>query len=563
MKTRMSLGVQLGRIMGIAILLMVVLLGASLYNFNNSSKAYENMLSGPVLRTIALQKAQDDFHQGLSEFRGYMAYNNVQYAQNSLKLFEQSNNEVKKFTEEVTTTESKEAGQQLQTATSAYIDDIKQIINLKQAGDSMHIPLLASTIQKTKTINELSDKAMQAQNKTLQELVYQLNQKQVTVFTSIIVSCVVGIIIIIVLLIWYSRKLVGRISNLQNNITALSKLDLSAADVQATRDDEIGDMANAIIEMKDALKKIVRSVKGEADNLAASSEEFSSSVGEQLQVSENIAKTITDVAGGSERNTKEITEISSIIEEIGARSEEMSASTSHVNNVTHDAVDDANKGMHLIDKLVSQNTTIEKTMGDITKVSKSLVKRSEDIQQIITTISDIAGQTNLLALNAAIEAARAGEAGKGFSVVAEEVRKLAEQSSEATSNIEGIIGRMTTDIQFAVNVVADANKEVVAGKSATDKTQQGFKSIIGKLDDVKSGIEQISHAVDETAHGMQSVVNSVQNISAVAEDTGANTQTVAASAQEQSASLHELSSGAESLAKMATELNGITAEFKI
>lgn len=202
-------------------------------------------------------------------------------------------------------------------------------------------------------------------------------------------------------------------------------------------------------------------------------------------------------------------------------------------------------------------------MSDITQVSEALVKRSDDIQQIVTTIRSIAGQTNLLALNAAIEAARAGETGRGFAVVAEEVRKLAEQSAAATNHIEEIINKMTADIQFSVDVVTKANVEVAAGKTATNETQQGFQSIIGKLAQVKTGIEQISRAVDETAQGMQSVVNNVQNIGTVAEETSASVQTAAAASEEQSASLHQVSSSSDSLAKMATDLNKITARFKI
>lgn len=461
------------------------------------------------------------------------------------------------------TTGNKQAGESLQEEMRSYIDQMKQIIELKKQNQMQDNNQLNVLRKKTEVVNALFNKTMDLQAETLQKKINTLNDKEETIFKSVILTSIVGILLIIAILFLYSRNLSRRIQSLQTNILSVSKLDLSHPDVQATRNDEIGDMAGEIIKLKKALRDIVGLLRNNADVLAASSEELSSSVEEQMQVSESVAKTITEVSAGADKNTQNITEISSVIEQVGASTEEMSASASHVNQVTQDAVGDADNGMQLIHRLVAQNDTIQTSMSDITNVSESLVQGSGDIQQIITTIRSIAGQTNLLALNAAIEAARAGEVGRGFAVVAEEVRKLAEQSADATNTIGEIIEKMTADIQFTVDVVAKANQEVVAGKAATDATQQGFQTIISKLSEVRSGMGQISQAVDETAHGMQSVVNNVQNIGSVAAETSSSAQTVAAAAEEQSASLHEVSASSDALAQMAADLNAITAKFKM
>ena len=560
---RIPIGLQLGSIIAMTILLLTILLGVSLYEFKEISEAYQYMLSGPIQRTTAMLKAQDDFHLGQSDMRAYVGYGEERYARSTIKYLEASHEVVKKYIATVTTVEGRQTGEKLQIAMDEYISDLKRAIVLKQANDPSYATVLSAGRQKTDMVNELFDKAQVYQDAALKQLVQQANEKQSKVFMAILGVSAVGTLCIIILAVWYSRKLSSRMKHLREILLTISALDLSQKDVHATRNDEMGDMAEAAIKMKLALRDIVGQIRHNADSVAASSEELTSSVDQQLQVSENIAKTVTEVAAGAVQNTTNITEISAVIQEVNAGAEEMSASASQVNQVTREAVNHADQGMQLIEKVVVQNETIEHSMAEITKVSDSLVKGSANIQEIIGVISSIAGQTNLLALNAAIEAARAGEAGRGFAVVAEEVRKLAEQSADATNHIGEIINRMTTDIRFTVDVVSKTNSEVVAGKAAADETQKGFSAIIRKLDETRDGIEKIALAVDETAKGMQSIVNNVQNISAVAEETGASSETVAASAEEQTASLNEVHSNAEALAKMAIELNEITARFRV
>ena len=267
--------------------------------------------------------------------------------------------------------------------------------------------------------------------------------------------------------------------------------------MHATRNDELGDMAEAIVVMKISLRNVVGQVQTGAGTLAASCEELTSTVEEQLRTSEVIARTTGDIAAGSVNNTTQITDISTVIEKITADTTQMSGIADTVNATAQNAVDSANRGMQLIRNLVSQNENIEKSMQDITTVSTSLVGGSTKIQEIVTVISNIAGQTNLLALNAAIEAARAGEAGRGFAVVAEEVRKLAEGCANATNTIAQIVQQMTSDIGVAVNSVNAANTEIAVGKEAAVDTEQNFKNIVEILSHVHIGIEQITHSATE------------------------------------------------------------------
>ena len=564
MGQRMPIGLQLTGLVGSVIVLMIVLLSVVLYEFRTTSEDYQHLLSVTVKNSITLLEAEDDFHQGLSELRGYIITRDATRATDTENALKKADEQLGIFVDHAVNAEAKALGEELRKALHNYTGHTKEIIALYERGD-LETATTSSTELRKKTgeIDALFDKAAQTQTAVQEQQLEKLNSNVDHIFMIVLTISIIGIIVIGAAAAWYARKLAGRLVKLRSEVGKLGKLDLSFQGTRALWNDEIGDMANELLDMKDALHHIVRSIQTEADNLSNASSDLSNSVQSQMQVSESIAHTITDVASDAVHNNTSIGEISSAIEQVSARTQEMSASGTRANQTASDAVDDANQGMKYIHQLVQQNDTVSNAMTEISRVSENLVTSSDAIKNVVTTIREIAGQTNLLALNAAIEAARAGEAGRGFAVVAEEVRKLAEQSSAATNEIEQTITQMIESIQVAAGAIESAEEKVTASKEVTVETEKSFDSIQKRLDEVRSSIEHISQAVDHTANDMQDVVGNVQSISTVAEKTGANAETVAAASEEQSASLHDVSASADSLAHTAAKLNDITSKFKL
>ena len=564
MGKRMPIGLQLSGLVGSVIALMILLLAVVLYEFKTTSADYQHLLSVTVRNSITLLEAEDDFHQGLSELRGYIITRDPSRAADTEKALQKAGEQLAVFADHAVHPDSKARGEELRKAVHDYTIHTKEIISLYQHGD-IETATTSSTELRKKTgeIDTLFEKAAEVQTAVQDEQLAKLNSNVDHTFIIVLAVSIIGIIAVGAAAAWYARRLARRLTNLRGDVGKLGSLDLSFQGTRATWNDEIGDMANELLEMKSALHDIVRSIQSEADALSQASDTLSNSVQSQMQVSESIAHTITDVASDAVHNNNSIGEISTAIEQVSARTEEMSASGVQVNQTAADAVEDANHGMKYIHQLVQQNTTVGDSMTEISQVSEKLVTGSDAIKNIVTTIREIAGQTNLLALNAAIEAARAGEAGRGFAVVAEEVRKLAEQSSAATNEIEQTITQMIESIQFAAGAIANAEEKVAASKEATVATEKSFTSIQKRLDDVRANIAQISQAVDHTASDMQDVVGNVQSISAVAEKTGASAETVAAASEEQSASLHDVSDSAEALSQIASKLNDITSKFRL
>ena len=564
MGQRMPIGLQLTGLVGSVIALMIVLLAVVLYEFKATSADYQHLLSVTVKNSITLLEAEDDFHQGLSELRGFIITRDPNRASDTENALKKADDLIGVFAEHAVNPEAKERGETLRKAVHDYTAHTKDIIALYERGDIAAATTASTELRKkTDEIDALFNKAAETQTSVQEQQLEKLNNNVDHIFIIVLVVSILGIIGIGAAATWYARRLASRLVKLRGEVGKLGKLDLSFQGARATWNDEIGDMANELLDMKDALHHIVRSIQTEADNLSNASSDLSNSVQSQMQVSESIAHTITDVASDAVHNNSSISEISNAIEQVSARTEEMSASGVHANQTASDAVDDANQGMKYIHELVQQNATVSDSMTEISRVSEKLVTGSDAIKNVVTTIREIAGQTNLLALNAAIEAARAGEAGRGFAVVAEEVRKLAEQSSAATNEIEQTIGQMIESIQFAAGAIANAEEKVEASREVTVATEKSFDSIQKRLDEVRNSIAHISQAVDHTAQDMQDVVGNAQNISAVAEKTGANAETVAAASEEQSASLHDVSDSAESLAQTAAKLNDITSKFRL
>ncbi|AKM17732.1 H1 [[Flavobacterium] thermophilum] len=199
----------------------------------------------------------------------------------------------------------------------------------------------------------------------------------------------------------------------------------------------------------------------------------------------------------------------------------------------------------------------------IHKRVKSLEKRSEEIEKILDVISTIADQTNLLALNAAIEAARAGEHGKGFAVVADEVRKLAEQSQSSTKQIEELIGKIQQSTTEVVRYMSRVTENIEGGLHISTQTAQRFLQIVQNMKEVAPQIEEISAIAEQISAGTQQVTASAHQLAGIARENAATSEEVAASAEEQLASMEEITSSSQMLAKMAEDLRTSVQRFTL
>ena len=332
---------------------------------------------------------------------------------------------------------------------------------------------------------------------------------------------------------------------------------------QAQRGDEIGRLADALDNMRGKIRTLLGQVKESAEQLAASSQELTASAEQSSQATNQVAISIQEVASGAADQMNAANDSASIVTEMSAGIEEIAANTASVASQTEAAAERAGKGGVAVDKAVSQMSLIEATVNSSAAVVTKLGEQSKEIGQIVGAISGIAGQTNLLALNAAIEAARAGEQGRGFAVVADEVRKLAEQSEEATKKIARLISEIQTDTEKAVQAMQQGTQEVKIGADVVNAAGSSFREIADLVTEVSDQVKQISKAIQEMAQGSQKIVESVNKIDGLSKKSAGEAESVSAATEEQLASMEEISTSSRALATLAQDLQTAVSNFKL
>jgi methyl-accepting chemotaxis protein len=374
---------------------------------------------------------------------------------------------------------------------------------------------------------------------------------------------VVCLLIAVVAIVYIAKQFVKPILVIRDECLLLAGGDLRESEAQVSSEDEIGQLAKGFREMRTNLRELVTKVHSQSEQLAASSEELTASADQSAQAANQVAISITDVANGSQEQLTAAHETSAVVEGMSASIEQVSATTNEVAEQSNQAANKAREGNKAVNKAVIQMKQIEQTVQTSAQAVAELGERSKEIGQIVATISGIAGQTNLLALNAAIEAARAGEQGRGFAVVAEEVRKLAEQSQEATKQIASLISGIQGDTDKAVMAMDDGTREVKLGAEVVDAAGHAFQEIVEMVTQVSDQVREISSAIDQMAIGSQQIVESVNRIDDLSKKATEESQTVSAATEEQSASMEEIASSSQSLANLAMDLREAVTRFRV
>lgn len=335
-----------------------------------------------------------------------------------------------------------------------------------------------------------------------------------------------------------------------------------AITLQDTNKDEIGIVTRNFNDMLGNIRNLIAKVSISSVNLISNIEKIQASASNSHTASEQIASTMTEIAKGTGDQAEEIArgvDYTNTLSEGINKVEDSVATVSQFISNTKELSENGLAVVRLLKEKASETNYITgKVAADITSLNVNM----KEIKKIVNAISLIAEQTNMLALNATIEAARAGDAGKGFSVVATEVKKLADKSKESSAMINSIINNIQEKTDSTVATAQSGSQIVNEQMEAVNSTDEAFKNIYSSMENIIENMSNMRESVNGMLQSKNDTVQVMDNISAVSEETAATAQEISASTQEQMSGAEELARLADDLDNMAQELNGAISIFK-
>lgn len=365
-----------------------------------------------------------------------------------------------------------------------------------------------------------------------------------------------------ILIFFIIRSITKPLSTLVSSSKKISQGDLTEK-IDVRSKDEIGQLGTSFNEMSESLRDVIQAVQTSVENVASSSEELTASAGQTTKATEHITSSIETFSNGNENQSEMVEQSAAHLKQMNEGLNEVAETSDVITSSSIQSKTVAETGGQLVEQTVGQMKTIDHSVKEAEGVINGLEHKSKDITNILGVINGIADQTNLLALNAAIEAARAGESGRGFSVVAEEVRKLAVQSSDSAKEIEKLVNEIVTEIETSQNMFKAVNEEVKNGLTITDQTKESFSQINEQTAEIAARMNEMNTTVRELSKGSEQISKAVNEIADVSRESSASIQDIAASAEEQLASMEEISSSSTTLSQMAEELRDLIKKFKI
>lgn len=362
---------------------------------------------------------------------------------------------------------------------------------------------------------------------------------------------------------FFAESLTRPIKWITTQISKVAEGDLTIEKISIRSKDEVAQLAKYFNHMVDSLREIVRTVRSSAIDLAANSEQLAASA-EQVNAGINeIAKSTGMVAENAEEGNRSSIEAAQVLLELSSLiqiAQQKANSTVESSNIT---LKSAQIGKERAEETIKCMDEIKEKTIQTENLIYELNKYSDEIKTVTDTITQIAEQTNLLALNAAIEAARAGESGKGFAIVAEEVRKLADESNQGARKVYDIMLKITENTEKAVKVTQESREEVEEGEASVNQSNEALKQILEAVQQTVNHINEIKEVTQSEVATSEKIIGLINTMGDIVDKTAKSAVDVSAATQEASASMDVVSQSAEETSAMSTQLQTVVEKFKV
>lgn len=401
------------------------------------------------------------------------------------------------------------------------------------------------------------------QAKLREQSIEKIDQSALLIEYVIFLSLVVCIIVAIILAWWFSGKLVKPIQQIDTKLKELASQegDLTAR-LQVNSNDEIGAIATSFNKMLENLQHIINRVQKTSVEVQTASENMLEKTTTSREATIKVQRSMSNLNESIQSQTASMEESSTAMDDMAVSVQRIANSASSVAELAVATYEHANDGNNVIQKSITQMTTIHEAVNATSEVVERLITHTKYIDTALQSISNIAEQTNLLALNASIEAARAGEQGKGFAVVADEVRKLAEQSKTAATDINQLLHQIQNDTEIANSMMSQGRSEASEGINVIREAGSSFTTILEQVNQASTQMQDISATAEEMAASAEEMNASLNNIASISTEVSSETAATAQSAEQKVIVMNEMTVTARKMKQTVEELDQLVSHFK-
>ncbi|MGG0026606.1 methyl-accepting chemotaxis protein [Bacillus safensis] len=545
--------------------LFVSMLGFSSFLYYKTDQSYKALLSKEVKLYQTSLELETLLQKQEAQIKTYVVVQDAENLQKIEQTYEDINKKTTEASKMSTVKQAKNLLDQISEKNYLYYTSTNRLFNsLNMQNQKEFNTRLSQELQPIEQeIHTLTKEFAQNQLKQRDQKINQLNQDSNQLLLTLILVSAAIIVGLLVIGIRFVHRMTKPIVSVTNAARRMADGDLTLEEIEVTSKNEIGQLGTAFNQMTAHLRQLILQVQSGSRQLAESAAQFEETISQTLSASEQTSSSIEQVSEASREQSDAVGKVASAIQEVSTGMQNAAVHTSDVSGHSISVTEKAEEGATLIQQFVKQMSSIKESVNDHHSTMTHVQAQFTGIQDLLGHIHAIADQTNLLALNAAIEAARAGEHGRGFAVVADEVRKLAEESSQLTDQISQLLENVNKDTEKSSQSMTKVERDVAEGVKVSQLSEQSFHEILESIRDISMKAEELSATAEQISASTEEISQTVGVIEEGAKRNSEETEYMSAAVEESLAANEEMKAAAEDLKSLSQSLKTSISSFTI
>lgn len=544
------------------IVLVIILSSITIVTISRANDSTEKMVDEELELLIVNDDLTFSLSQRIAAARGYILFGDQMYKNLFNQYSEKSHEHEKKILALSDVKASKEIVARSNDWEQMVLTEVfERYDNGDTAGAASY---LRSSVEpySNDLINELEKLSTEQKESIKADAQIVTNSGNRSLISIIIISIII-ILVGIAIALLTSNSIIKPIKRVMERMNIIAYGDLTSEPLEITEKDETGQLAMAINQMQVMEKEVMEGIQMASEMLTNHSNQLTQAANEVKSGSEQVATTMQELATGSEAQATTASNLAVVMDNFTKKVQSTNKSGEKIKDSSMGVLSMTAEGKQYMEDSSQQMAKIDEIVLDAVFKMATLDNQTKEINHLVVIIQKIADQTNLLALNAAIEAARAGEHGRGFAVVADEVRKLAEQVAVSIADITGFVGKIQAESMKVSESLQSGYTEVQEGTSQIKKTGDTFNKINASVTTMVKGIKDISDNLESIQVNSEIMNSSIEEIASVSQESAAGVEETSAASQEITSSMDEVAENSEQLADLAKGLADMVEEFKV